>query len=102
MAVIQTEDVQIIIASQVHMHDMSCVTEQVKQSVLHSYPEPQSFLLDHSPVSCLFHQGMEIYSQMKSVCLAKETGNSNWFDLFLDDQDKITFILVGIWWQLIL
>lgn len=102
MAVIQTEDVQIIIASQVHMHDTSSVTEQVKQSVLHSYPEPQSFLLDHSPVSCLFCQGMEISSQMKNVYLAKETGNSNWFDLFLDDQDKITFSLVWIWWQLIL
>lgn len=76
MAVIQTEVVQIIIASQVRMHDMSCVTERVKQSVLHSYPEPQSFLLDHSPVSSFFHQGMEIYSQMKNVCLAKEAGNS--------------------------
>lgn len=76
MAVIQTEDVQIIIASQVHMHDMSCVTEQVKQSVLRSYPEPQSFLLDHSPVSSLFCQGMKIYSQMKNVYLAKEAGNS--------------------------
>lgn len=76
MAVIQTEDVQIIIASQVHMHDMSCVTEQVKQSVLRSYPEPQSFLLDHSPVSSLFRQGMKIYSQMKNVYLPKEAGNS--------------------------
>jgi len=79
MAVIQTEDVQIVIASQVHMHDMSCVTEQVKQSVLHSFPESPSFLLDHSPVSNLFRQGMEIYSQMKSVCLAKEAGNSKLF-----------------------
>lgn len=79
MAVIQTEDVQIVIASQVHMHDMSCVTEEVKQSVLHSYPEPPSFLLDHSPVSNLFRQGMEIYSQMKSICLAKEAGISKLF-----------------------
>lgn len=79
MAVIQTEDVQIVIASQVHMHDMSCVTEEVKQSVLHSYPEPLSFLLDHSPVSNLFRQGMEIYSQMKSICLAKEAGISKLF-----------------------
>lgn len=98
MAVIQTEDVQIIIATQVYMNDTSCVTEQVKQSVLHSYPEPQSFLLDHSPVSTLFRQGMEIYSQIKNVCLAKGAGNSNWFDLFLDGQEKITFSLVGIWW----
>lgn len=79
MAVIQTEDVQIVIASQVHMHDMSCVTEQVKQSVLHSFPESPSFLLDHSPVSSLFHQSIEIYSQMKNVCLAKEAGNSELF-----------------------
>lgn len=79
MAVIQTEDVQIVIASQVHMHDMSCVTEQVKQSVLHSFPESPSFLLDHSPVSSLFNQGIEIYSQMKNVCLAKEAGNSELF-----------------------
>lgn len=95
MAVIQTEDMQIIIASQVHMRDRSCVTEQVKQSVLHSYPEPQSFLSDHSPVSSLFHHGMEIYSQMKNCVWQKRQEIQNCFDLILDNQDKITSSLVG-------
>lgn len=40
IVIVEMEDMKIIIAFQVHIHDMSYVTEQVKQSVLHSYPEP--------------------------------------------------------------